>query len=162
MTVGVYYYPWPEDFSLATPSRGNPLLKWKKAIWFKSNPRPVEYMKREFHERWPAGVFVNAGTNANWRKELGMAKEVVLLYPDAIGLGYMPLERAVKSKSGCEVTVLNGRKRLFPFSGEARRALYWRRFLQYSMAPEILITVIFVILSPVFWVADLFRVKRFS
>ena len=159
-TIGLYLSPWRSDF-LETHSGGNPLLAWRKLICQKANPRSREYMHREFLARWPEGTFIDATTEDDWRAAARDATEIVLLYPDAIGLGFLKLERAVAGLPDSRaVRVLNGRRRVFDLDSSARSALAWRRFLSYTMAGELAMSAVVLLLTPVLIAADLLRGRR--
>ena len=59
-TAGLYYNPWPVDYSAGPLRNRNPLELYRKAVWFKANPRTREYMKDLFLERYPNGEFLDA------------------------------------------------------------------------------------------------------
>lgn len=60
---------------------------------------------------------------------------VVLVWPDALGLGWERLER--KLAPARNLFVLNGRRRLFELAPALRRKLALRRFCAYTRLPEI-------------------------
>jgi hypothetical protein len=66
---------------------------------------------------------------------------VLLVYPDAIGLGAGALERLALD-TGRPVYVLNGRRRLFALDPGTRAALVRRRFLARSRVVEKLLAVL--------------------
>jgi hypothetical protein len=76
---------------------------------------------------------------------------VVLLWPDANGIGWTPIERKVFNNRSrdCRVDVLNGRGRLFELKWHLWRSFQVKRFLEKSFIPEILMVVGFLITSPV-------------
>lgn len=61
---------------------------------------------------------------------------VILLYPDAIGLGWKALDGAALRIAPGRALVVNGRKRAFWLDGPTRRALGLRRFLEKTYLPE--------------------------
>ena len=136
-------------------------MKWKKLIFLKSNPRDFAYMERLFAEQYPEATVVDATRDADWACSIRDAKQVVLLYPDSIGLGFKPIEEQVLSLApGAEIQVLSGRRRSFTFDSATSSALRWRRLLSYTMFPEFCMTVVFLIWTPVLLIVDLARGKR--
>lgn len=79
---------------------------------------------------------------------------VLLVYPDPLGLGFADLEHRIISSGVRYVLIANGRRRLFPLTERARRALRWRRFLADTRLVEVGMAVIIVPLSALFAVAD--------
>ena len=156
--IGDFHNPWRSE----NDSSRSLAELYRRAVWLKANPRDEAYMKALFVERYPQGVFVNADTGPEWRRELASADTVVMLYPDATGLYFSKLEAVVRreKKIWATVRVLNGRRRDFVWSGRARRGLRLRRFLERSMLGEALATVAVVVATPFFLISDLARGKR--
>ncbi len=156
--VGVFHNPWQSEYD---PRRSLAEL-YRRAVWLKANPRNEDYMRALFAERYPRGHFVNADAGGDWRREVRAADTVVLLYPDATGLHFSPLERAVfrEKKTWATVRVLSGRRRDFVLSGQARRRLRLRRFLERAMLGEALAVVAFAAATPFFVAGDLLRGRR--
>jgi hypothetical protein len=107
-------------------------------------------MKALFDERWPGGDFVRIDGRGEWNGLLSGAGMVVLLYPDAIGLGFGEVENQVEKlkAEGTPVMVLNGRHREFVLDRPRRRRLRLRRFLERTMAGEFAALVPFVVATP--------------
>lgn len=61
----------------------------------------------------------------------------ILLYPDAIGLGWKALDGAALRIAPGKALVLNGRKRAFWLDDPTRRALGIRRLLEKTYLPEV-------------------------
>jgi hypothetical protein len=157
--LGIFSYPWPEAYGKGPLRRRTLLELYRKAVWNKANPRREEYMMRVFDARWPEGDYVNVDHDPQWRRRVPSAERVVLLYPDAIGLGFRPIESQIlKMKPMSSVYVLNGRKREFRFTPSTRYALYGRRVLERGMVGEAVAVVLFLIATPVLWVID--RIRR--
>lgn len=72
------------------------------------------------------------------------ADSVLLIYPDALGLGWAPLESCRPSGP---VYAVNGRRRIFPLNARTRRKLRWRRLLASTRATELLATIAIVPLA---------------
>jgi hypothetical protein len=159
--VGLFCWPWGPDPAALRASRA-PLDLYRYAVWFKANPRSREYMRNLFEERYPGGVFVDVAATPAWREPLAAAGTIVLLYPDAIGLGCGATERAVRGAlaPGADLRVLNGRRRDFALDGGTRRALALRRLLERSMLAELLFIPVFLCVTPVLLAIDLLRGRR--
>jgi hypothetical protein len=63
------------------------------------------------------------------------ADAIVVVYPDALGLGWAPLEALLVGRNAY---LLNGRRRMQPFDSRARRLLRWRRLWATTRIPELL------------------------
>ena len=161
-TLGIYYDMWG-DGETGPPARSrNPRHLYQRAVWFKSNPRSASAMKQLFHETWPDGRFVDVSKNKGWRREAADCETVVLLYPDAIGLGFGAIERQVlrNRARNNRARVLNGRKRDFLLTPSARRGLRLRRMLERTMAGELLFGFVFLVATPLMLSFDLVRGRR--
>lgn len=158
LVVGIFHNPWRADYD---PRRSAAEL-YRRAVWLKANPRDEAYMRALFAERYPRGEFVNADADADWEGKLRGADTVVLLYPDATGLRFSPLESAVlRGKKGwAAVRVLNGRRRDFVLSRSARRRLRLRRLVERAMLGEALLTFVVLAATPFYVAGDLLRGRR--
>ena len=161
-TIGIFSYGWPEGFGKAPLRRRTPLALQRKAVWLKANPRDEDYMKTLFFSRWPHGSYVNADKDSHWDERVPLVDEIVLLYPDAIGLRFRSIEKRVfrLKKTWTSVRVLNGRRREFPLSNAALRQLHLRRFLERWMIGEIVATLLFVVATPLLFTVDWVRGRR--
>lgn len=125
--------------------------KLHEVVCLRANPRSEEYMKRLAHEMYPHAEFVTEIPDFT-------GAEIVLLYPDSIGLGFGGVERLLKSKNQ-NLVVLNGRRRTFNLTFAVHKNLLLLRFLEITFLPEILSTP-FVLLYGVFLaLRDLLRVS---
>lgn len=160
--LGIFSYPWPEEYASTPLRRRTPWALFHKAVWTKANPRNEEYMQALFSAFWPGGDFVNVNNDPDWHRQVPSADTVIFLYPDAIGLGFRPIESQIfkTKKTSAAVRVLNGRKREFLLSRSVRWRLYMRRFLERWMLGEILALVIFLLATPVLLIPDLVRGRR--
>lgn len=87
-------------------------------------------------------------------------QEIVILYPDAIGLGMGKLEKLIQGQNPARVQVLNGRRRIFTLDAKNLKRLRWKRFLEMSFLVEIFWSLKLLLLFP-FWVlSDLLRGKK--
>lgn len=148
MTLGVLHDPWP-----ARRAKGP--WRYRTMVEFKANPRDEAYLRKLFAERYPDGR-IGAPDEAT------TADRVVLLYPDAIGIGWAGVERSVRSAAGpgTEVRVLNGRRRDFALDRAARRRLAVRRLLESALVGEAVVTLAFLALTPPLVAWDALRGRR--
>lgn len=161
-TLGLYYDTWG-DGETGPPARSrNPRHLYRRAVWFKSNPRNASAMEQLFLETWPDGRFVDVSKTQAWRREAADCETVVLLYPDAIGLGFGAIERQVlrNRRRSHPARVLNGRKRDFLLTRSVRRGLRLRRMLERTMAGEALFALVFLVATPLMLSFDLVRGRR--
>ena len=157
-TVGLFHNGWQSEYD----PHQSPAGLYRRAVWLKANPRSEAYMRKLFAERYPHGRFVNADEQRDWGAQVAAADAVVLLYPDAIGIGFSAIETIVKKqkKDWATVRVLNGRRRDFIWRPRVVRQLRLRRFLERSMLGEALAIIIFAAVTPFFLVSDLVRGRR--
>jgi hypothetical protein len=148
--VGVLVYPLGEDFGVGGLPWRTLRRAYRRALFNKANPRPPEYMHALFADRYPDGR-LDASIPA-------AASEIVLLYPDAIGLGYGAIERRLPA--GVPVRILTGRRREFELDARTRRALRLRRVLERTMAGEVAALALAAVATPVLLLTDLARGRR--
>lgn len=158
--IGIFYDHWARTREAPTTWR-NPFSLWRKAVWYKANPRSANYMKALLAKRYPHAEFLDIGSNTLPSDALKRASKVVLLYPDAIGLGFTPIEHSViRQAPQAAVEVLNGRRRQFAFDGSSRRALRFRRFLEWTMLVECFTGIVILLATPFLIFADFVRGKK--
>ncbi len=113
-------------------------------------------LSKQFPEGFPVIFRKVWAVNANPYLQLNQVRDdlksigydaLVLLYPDAIGLGWGRIERALKPLGVPIVLVVNGRKRTFILDKSSRLALKWRRFLEYIWLVEILLAATLSVVS---------------
>lgn len=113
----------------------------------RANPRAKEYMINVLCEKFPQAKLVD-------REMIPQStKNVILLYPDSIGLGYGALEKKILGTFEV-VTVLNGRKRLFLLTSGIRRMLFLKRFLELTFFPEIIFAPFLLVMGASLAVKD--------
>jgi hypothetical protein len=157
-TIALFYSRWPRD-GLARPLDLRPLQQYRYAVWYKANPRGAPYMRALLQDRYSDAEWVDVQDEPGWAGRVSDADAVVLIYPDSIGLGFGPIERAVFARKRREATVhvLSGRRRSFRLDRSTRITLRLRRFLERTMLVEFLFVPIFVIVTPVLLVFDAMR-----
>jgi hypothetical protein len=129
---------------------------WRGVI-HKANPRSEAYMRDLFAEVAPEGRLVAEGPDL--AAEVAGAERVILLYPDAIGLGWGGVERALRGAAP-KTEVLNGRRRHFALDGRALRELRLRRVLERTMLGELVMATLVLGLAVVLWPLDAVRGRR--
>jgi hypothetical protein len=145
--VGVLAYPLGEDFGVGVLRNRSLRRAYRRTLLNKANPRSPQYMRELFAERCPDGE-ISDDVPAR-------ADEIVLLYPDAIGLGFGAIERRLPP--GVAVRLLNGRRREFALDPPTRRALKRRRLLERAMLGELVALAAAAAVTPLLLVADLVR-----
>jgi hypothetical protein len=157
-TVAVFYSPWPAD-GVKRPPRSRPLAQYRYAVWYKANPRSAGYMRTLQQERFPDAEWVEVGAGRDWLNRVSQAHTLVLLYPDAIGLRFGAIERLILSRKtkSATVEILNGRRRQFKLTSLTRWGLRLRRFLEWTMLPEMVFIPVFIVVTPVLWTIDAVR-----
>lgn len=160
-TIGLFYTPWPAE-AFERPLRSRLFAEYRYAVWYKSNPRGADYMRALLRERYPDAPMFDVRTGADWQAAVAQAKRVVILFPDAIGLGFSPLEREVAARrcTFATIEVLNGRRRQFRLNGATRLGLRLRRAIEWSMLGEFLFLPVFLIATPVLLAIDAIRGRR--
>lgn len=156
--VTLFHSHWPEA-GLARPGRSQPLALYRYAVWYKANPRNGAYLRALAQEHYPDAEWVSTAEQPDWAGRIAEADTIVLLYPDAIGLGFASIERSVMAhkRDWSGVEVLNGRRRKFRLNGATRAGLRLRRLLEWSMLPELLFLPVFIAATPLLWAIDLVR-----
>ena len=78
---------------------------------------------------------------------------VILVYPDALGLGWSGVESKLLTGLHVPLFFANGRHRLMRLDSTVRRALVWRRLLATSRLTELCLSLLIVPLA-MFWAAQ--------
>ncbi len=148
--IGIYHDPW----KTLRAGGGGPL---GRMALHKANPRDEAYMRALFQERYPQGHWHTY--DGDFPAEAAVAAEVVLLYPDAIGQGFAHLERAALREKApyAALRALTGRRRLFVLDRTTRRQLARRRLMERTLAGEVLFTLVFLLVTPLYVLADAVR-----
>ncbi|GAJ46482.1 hypothetical protein HE1_00817 [Holospora elegans E1] len=123
--------------------------KLYRVVCQRSNPRSKEYMINLLHENFPEAELIEL-------EQLHFPAKIILLYPDATGLGWSKIETRLKTQTQ-DITVLNGRKRVFELTPSTRKTLLFRRFLEMTFLPEILLTPLILFYGISIAIKDKFR-----
>lgn len=128
----------------------------------KRNPRDESYMRNVAKELLEGNLeFVEAGALNS--THFADTDEIILLWPDAIGYGWHGVEKKIFDLKGSatKVSVLNGRRRYFPFASSVTTLKYQRyacrRFIERFWLGEMVFSIIFVAVTPFIVVYDLVR-----
>lgn len=112
-------------------------------------------------ERYPDAEFVEIGVKPLSNDMDFGATDIVLLYPDAIGLGFTPIEQQIRRKApAAAVEILNGRRRQFTLDQKSRVGLRLRRFLEWTMLAELAAGLVIVAATPILLLIDFVRARR--
>jgi hypothetical protein len=78
-------------------------------------------------------------------------EQIVLLWPDANGMGWFDIERRVFNgrKPGSRVYVLNGRRRFFELPRKQWRLFRFKRFMEKTFLLEFVVLFLFLLTAPV-------------
>lgn len=119
-------------------------------------------MRALFGSVYPNGTFLEIKDRADWREKAAAADEIVLLYPDPLGLGFRKVEIELfgLKGQGASLVVLNGRRRHFELDEATYRGLRLRRLVKMLMAGEVPLVAIFLLATPFLLVIDLMGGKR--
>lgn len=134
-TIALFHDPWKGAGGPVPRSR--PWRLWRKAIWFRANPRDIDYMRALLADEFPGARFLDTDAVPDWPGAAAEADEIVFVYPDSIGLGFFALEdRAMRAAPAARLMALNGRRRQFPLDVASLQSLRLRRFLEWTMILE--------------------------
>lgn len=95
-----------------------------------------------FIKNWPHKIWIGKTITDALQVEIRNKRYdvIILLYPDAIGLGWENIESQLSSQiKETKILVINGRRRIFIFDTDTRFALALRRFLDISCMVEIIL-----------------------
>ncbi|MBI1954644.1 MAG: glycine/betaine ABC transporter permease [Proteobacteria bacterium] len=107
------------------------LEKLHRVVCQRSNPRSKEYMLTLLKEKFPEAELVTL-------EQPRSSGKIILLYPDSIGLGWGKIEKRLRTQTQ-NLTILNSRRRDFELTSSVRRQLLFRRFLEMTFLPELLL-----------------------
>jgi hypothetical protein len=119
--------------------------------------RSPEFM-RELAAAHGAGTIVTIAAPAEL-PALPPGSDAVLLWPDANGLGWRPIEKKLL-RGGVRVWVLSGRRRRFELTRRCWRAFEYRRVLEKYLVGEMVFAAAFLLMTPFLTVWDLLRGRK--
>ena len=158
-TVGLFAYRFDRSIGATHLVDRTPARLYRKAIWYRANPRNAEAMRRLLARWRPDARFIDIDDVPDWLNAVAGADHIVLLYPDSIGLGFSSIEIAVRrrKRAGAAISVLNGRGRQFLLDGRMSRRLVLHRLLEKTMLGEAAFTLLFLLTTPIVLAVDLAR-----
>jgi hypothetical protein len=128
---------------------------------YKRNPRTAEYMRALARTAYPQAeiIEVNGPVPA---ARIAAARTIVLLWADATGYGWAPLERAVfgAKERGATVYALTGRGRHIELTAGALLAFRARRGIERLWLGEAVLGAGLLLIAPFLVVWDLARGRR--
>ena len=142
------------------PATSGLLLKFDKVARYRRNPRTPEYMRHLAAAAVPHATVIEVGSGL--ADALRNARHIVLLWPDAIGFGWTPLERQIfRSKpAGATVSALSGRRRRFQLTGKTLFGLRVRRLVERLWLGEAVMAAALLVSAPFLVVWDFARGHR--
>ena len=155
-TLGVLYFP--ADYA---QRRTGLLALWRRHLLANAAVRDREYMLALFSSHFPDCPLISMTDEKTPVPEIESADNVVLLFPDSIGLDFGVIERSIASRWPAKrLFALNGRRRFFRLDAPMRRRMAIRRFLEKSRIPEVGLSVVFIVATPFLALMDLVRGHR--
>ncbi|MFH1737695.1 MAG: hypothetical protein ABIH23_01715 [bacterium] len=141
-------------------------LKLAHILENRRNPRGLAYMKQLAQRVFPdfnpeQCVVIEEGCTLppmDWK----VIEAIVLLWPDGNGTGWTTIERGIfrHKAPAAQVSVLNGRGRLFVLNRTEWFGFRWKRLLEKSLALELGFALIFIVTTPWLVIWDLMRGRR--
>ncbi len=97
-------------------------------------------LRQQFRQVWFGRLdLLEPGVSSELRERKYDA--LVLLYCDAIGLGWGQTERLLARLDVRQIIALNGRRRAFVWDADSRRELRWRRFVENTWLVELVLAL---------------------
>jgi hypothetical protein len=128
---------------------------------YKRNPRTAEYMRELARTAFPEAEIVEVD-GAVPQARIAGAGAIVLLWPDATGYGWAPIERAVfgAKARGASVYALTGRRRNIELTPGTLLAFRVRRVVERLWLGEAVMAGALLLTAPFLVVWDLARGRR--
>ncbi len=123
--------------------------KLYRVVCQRSNARSKAYMLTLLGEKFPGVELIDLE-----QSHLSAGK-IVLLYSDAIGLGWWKIEKSIKAQTEY-LTILNGRRRVFDLIPSIHRKLLLHRFLEITFLPEIFLMPFILLYGAIMAIKDKF------
>lgn len=160
--IGIYWSPWDQWNRENSDQFFGLLARIRQHRFAMLRPRTREYMKNLFEKKYPTGSFLEVGNNTSWTDQVSDADSIVLLYPDPIGYGFNKIEKQILQlkDSRCALRALTGRRREILLNPRTRNALSFRRLIRQLMIVEILLSTLFVLVTPFLVVFDQLRGRK--
>ena len=159
-TVAVMAFP---DGAMASrePSAEGLVAKLDRIARYKRNPRSPEYMRHVAAGMLPHATVIESHA-ATVGAAVAHAPQIVLLWPDAIGFGWTPIEREIfrHKRRDAQVYALTGRRRVFKLSAATLFGLRLRRLAERLWLGEAVMAVGLLVSAPFLVMWDLARGHR--
>ena len=155
-TVAILAYPGGLE------PRGEGLLaKLDRVARYKRNARGPEYMRQVAAATFPHARLVEVD-GAVQPEAISQARQIVLLWPDAVGYDWAPIERQVfrHKRADADVYALTGRRRTFLLTAPTLFGLRARRFAERFWLGEAVVAVSLLISAPFLVLWDFARGHR--
>jgi hypothetical protein len=168
--VAILAFPDRRALPPARSALGRALNKLARGSRYKRNARTPEYMRQlaadvlgDDCELVDAeGRLLNRRPGAAIAERIAAASEVVLLWPDATGYGWRPIERRVFAlrRRGARVFALSGRRRYFELTAGVLASFRARRVLERFWVGEVLLGTALLLAAPALVAWDFARGRR--
>jgi hypothetical protein len=155
-------YPLLQNWTARAPFARKIVLKLGAHLEYRRNLRVRQYMEdaaahafEEFHRS--SVIHSDQIKEMDWKH----IDKVVLLWSDANGLGWFPIETLLLRfiSPNTRVMVLNGRRRILEFR-ESRARVFTKRILEKTFAIDLLLSAAFFFVTPFLVAADTLRGRR--
>lgn len=120
--------------------------KLYQAVCYRANPRSKHYMQDLLMQEFPDVPIVDV------KQIPSDARTIVLLYRDAIGLGYSYLEGTLIRKK--QLIALTGRRRKFALTAIGHFKLSVKRLMELTFLPELIVAPFLIFTATVLAIKD--------
>jgi hypothetical protein len=168
--VAVLAFPDRQALPRARTALGRALNKLVRVGRYKRNARTPAYMRQLAADMLghdcelvdAEGALLGERPGAEIGERIAAASELVLLWPDATGYGWRPLERRVFAlrRRGARVFALSGRRRYFELTPAVLASFRVRRVLERFWLGEILLGTALLLAAPALVAWDFARGRR--
>ena len=163
MNTAIAILAFPDRPHAAPPASapGRLLATLDKVARYKRNPRTAAYMRALAETELPGAEVIEVDRTLPLAR-LAEADAIVLLWPDASGYGWTPLERGVfrTKRPGATVSALNGRRRRIELRPGTLLAYRVRRAIERLWLGEAVMAVALLLTAPFLVTWDLVRGHR--
>jgi hypothetical protein len=148
-TVAIMAFPDGANPPRAGSQGEGILTKLRRIGRYKRNPRSADYMRHVAASMLPTATLIEVG-QAVPADALSHARHIVLLWPDAIGYGWAPLEREVvrRKRPDAAVYALTGRRRAFRLTAGTLFGLRLRRLAERLWLGEAVMAIGLLVSAP--------------
>jgi hypothetical protein len=153
-TLFIYHKSETYPGAKLIPIRSLRLLFFKLSGFheYRGSPRPLSYMKELMHSRI-GKINSSDMTETSIVSQVDVSKfqQIILLWPDANGMGWFNIERQIfkRKQADAPVYVLNGRRRLFELPRKQWRSFRVKRFLEKTFLLEVGVLLLFIVTAPI-------------